>query len=306
MLHGEHDTGPDDSLGTQRVPGVLSLKIPENIPVPVLIAAPHGGRAYPADVLKAFRRPDVSLRLEDRHVDDLAALVAEQTGACLLLAEAPRAMIDLNRSPEDIDWSMIAGAGRKRVPHSIANRRARNGLGLVPRRLPNSGEIWKANLARTELDRRIETIHRPYHKALATTLDLIRDRWGGALLLDLHSMPPLPVRHGEAKAAEFVVGDRFGLSCDARISATAINYLGSQDRPVAHNRPYSGGYVLDRHGMPRRGIHAVQLEVCRSAYLDRDLVNPSARMPGLARLLAGLVRALAAEIDVADHRQAAE
>ncbi|MBU0668688.1 MAG: N-formylglutamate amidohydrolase, partial [Alphaproteobacteria bacterium] len=64
---------------------------------------------------------------------------------------------------------------------------------------------------------------------------------------------------------------------------------------VAHNRPYAGGYVLERHGSPRRGVHALQLEVCRTAYLDAEMRDAGPRFPGMVRLLAGLVRALAAE-----------
>ena len=264
--------------------------------LPVLLAAPHGGRDYPARLLDNMRDPESRLRLEDRHVDTLAREVARLSGAALLCAHAPRAMIDLNRAPDDVDWGMIAGSRAGRTRHSLANRRARSGLGLVPRRLPGAGELWRRPLDRTELDERIETIHRPYHHALGTALEELRDEWGAALLVDLHSMPPLRRRHPGEVTADFVIGDRFGASCDSRLVALSLNHFGEACRPVAHNRPYSGGYVLDRHGAPRRGIHALQLEVCRSTYLDSRLENPCARLPAVARLLADLVARLAAEV----------
>ncbi len=218
------------------------------------------------------------------------------TGAALITANAPRAMIDLNRAPDDVDWSMIADKPVIEAPHSLANRRARSGLGLVPRRLPGLGEIWRQRLTHADLQERLEAIHRPYHMALARLMEQVRDKWGAALLIDLHSMPPLKPRSPQDKPAEFVIGDRFGSACDGVISSRALDYFGRQERRVAHNRPYSGGYVLDRHSAPRRGLHAMQVEVCRSAYLDGSFSEPSARAPGVVRLLAGLVRRLAPEV----------
>jgi N-formylglutamate amidohydrolase len=282
----------------------FSLSLSDASPIPVLIAAPHGGRDY-TDELRARMRDSAysALRLEDRHVDALAGEISRQTGAALLIAHAPRAMIDLNRASDDMDWSMVADGAPSEVRNSAANRRSRSGLGLVPRRLPGLGEIWKKRLSRDELQARIDGVHAPYHATLAGALETLRDRWGAALLIDLHSMPPLKARHPGERPPEFVIGDRFGASCDARLVAAAFAWLREQGRSVAHNRPYAGGYVLDRHGAPARGIHAIQLEVCRSAYLDARLDAPSGRMAGMARLIAGLVRELAAEIaDRARHR----
>jgi len=274
----------------------FQLNLFAGFPLPVLIAAPHGGRTYPRALMANLRHPESRLRLEDRHVDTLAQAVSDQTEASLLVALAPRALIDLNRAPDDVDWSMVRGDKPAKTRHSLANRRARNGLGLIPRRLSGLGELWKNPIDRMEIEHRLEAVHRPYHQTLGATLESIRDRWGAALLIDLHSMPPLRQRHLHEVVPEFVIGDRFGSSCDARLIASALSHFGDAGRPVAHNRPYSGGYVLDRHGAPQRGIHAIQIEVCRSSYLDSRLVEPSARLPAVARLIAGLVRRLAAEV----------
>ena len=265
-------------------------------PIPVLIASPHSGRCYPEEVLRALRDPDQArLRLEDRHIDAIARPAADETGARVLLANAPRAMIDLNRSAEDVDWGMIRGAKGKSTRHSLANRRSRNGLGLVPRRVPGMGELWRRALELDELEAWIAGIYTPYHAALGAELERLRDRWGVALLIDLHSMPPLRRTHAHDLPAEFVIGDRFGASCDPGLIDLAIRYFAAHGRRVAHNRPYPGGYVLDRYGQTARGIHALQVEVCRSTYLDARLDQPSARAGAIARLIAGLVRTLGAE-----------
>ena len=265
----------------------------DDVPIPVVVAVPHAGRTYPDNVVQRMRRPEYSqVRLEDRYIDHVGTAVAQQTGAGLLLAHAPRAMLDLNRAADDMDWEMVAGGAHSPAKHSIANRRARSGLGLVPRRLPGLGEIWTGQLDRDELDARIANIHSPYHSALAQMLERVRDKWGAALLVDLHSMPPLRKMHEDDRAAQFVIGDRFGASADDQIVAAALQNLADQGAIVAHNRPYAGGYVLDRHSSPGRGIHAIQLEVCRSTYLDGSLTTTTDKLPEVASVVATLVRVL--------------
>ncbi|MDC0887284.1 N-formylglutamate amidohydrolase [Altererythrobacter sp.] len=300
MGESDPDLAAPRYLGGQ-IPGsnepAFLLELSEKPPLPVLIAAPHGGRSYPESLNDRMRNPKFSkLRLEDRYVDFLAQEVARQTGAALILAHAPRAMLDLNRAADDMDWTMVAGGVPADQSHSRSNRRARSGLGLIPRRLSGLGEVWRHQLAPAEVQERVDAIHEPYHRTVSETLTKLRQRWGAALLLDLHSMPPLKKRHDADQPAQFVIGDRFGASADGMLSATALRYFAQEGRRSAHNRPYAGGYVLDRHGRPPLGIHAIQIEVCRSLYLDARFDQPSARLPTIAKLLAGLVRELASEV----------
>ena len=301
----EHEQSPQDldavTVFGGQIPGTAApayrLVGADFAQIPVLVAAPHGGRIYPEALVANLRQARLSqLRLEDRLVDLLVREVVQHTGAAMLIAEAPRAMIDLNRAPDDVDWEMIAGSDNRNARHSAANRRSRNGLGLVPRRLPGTGEIWRNRIEVAELESRIDNIHRPYHRTLSETLEAIRDKWGAVLLIDLHSMPPLPRKYPGDRPAEVVVGDRFGASCDDQLVAAALKYIDGAGRLVAHNRPYSGGYVLDRHAAPVRGIHAVQIEICRSTYLDQRFEAPSIRLPAVVRMLTGLVAALADQV----------
>lgn len=273
------------------------MSAPEPSSIPVLIAAPHGGRLYPDSLVERMRNPSfAALRLEDRYVDRLAHAVAANTGAALIVAQAPRAMIDLNRAADDVDWDMIArhGEGVPAPGPTSSGRRARSGLGLIPRRLPGIGELWKRRHDRAELEARITHVHEPYHNALAGLLADLHDRWGAALLLDLHSMPPLALRG--APAPEFVVGDRFGATCSGVITGAAFAWFSENRRPAAHNRPYAGGYVLECHARPKTGLHAMQLEVDRSSYLDSRLAEPGSGFGGMVDLLSGLVRRLAGEV----------
>lgn len=272
------------------------LRAPMAPPIPVVLAVPHAGRDYPPALLAQMRDPaHACLRLEDRMIDLVAERVAELTGAVLIVANAPRAMLDLNRACDDIDWGMIAGESRPATLHSQANRRARSGLGLVPRRLPGFGEIWRGRLTRVALEQRIAGIHQPYHAATRRELQHIRDQWGAALLIDLHSMPPLRAAGEGMPPAQFVIGDRFGTTCHASLVDCSYRFLEARGKSVAHNRPYAGGYVLDTHAAPANGIHAMQLETCRSIYLDSRLEHPTARIGPLADMLAQMVRLLGEE-----------
>lgn len=287
------------------VPGLdgapaFTLTTPPRLRLPVLVAVPHAGRAYPSAVTARLRDATLAqLRLEDRHADRLGVAIARETGAALLVAHAPRALLDLNRAEDDIDWDMIEGGRPDDMPTAAfghrSNARARSGLGLVPRRLPGTGEIWRGRLDPGELDARIAGIHHAYHDALGKELARIRTEWGAALLVDLHSMPPLRPAEGEVRAPVVVLGDRFGASCHTALVGRALAHLEAGGIPASQNRPYSGGYVLDRHGVPQDGVHAVQIEVCRATYLDRHLAEPGAGLPAIAAMLAGLVRELGAE-----------
>ncbi|MEQ1499674.1 MAG: N-formylglutamate amidohydrolase [Novosphingobium sp.] len=274
----------------------FSLVAPQPSAIPILIAVPHAGRAYPGTLLERMRNPGfAALKLEDRYADRLAERVARQTGAALLVANAPRAMIDLNRGSDEIDWDMFA----RGAPDSGANPkpgiRVRSGLGLIPRRLQGLGELWKRRHDEADLAARIEQIHAPYHACLAETLATLRMRWGAALLLDLHSMPPLGFRGGQA-GPDFVLGDRFGASCSGTLVGSCFSYFAQHRCGAAHNRPYAGGYVLNRHADPAAGIHALQLEIDRSNYLDARLAEPGAGFDAMVDLLIGLVRRMAGEV----------
>lgn len=302
------------------IPGLarsaFTLHHPADVPLPVLIAVPHAGRAYPPGLAALMRdHESTALRLEDRFVDVVAREAAGLCSASLFVAHAPRAMIDLNRDPRDLDLTMFCASEAEKISMrramlrgSAQGSRSMHGLGLFPRRLPGIGEIWRKPMRPEEANRRIAAVHSPYHEALGSALAEMRDLWGEVLLLDLHSMPDLPARAAGLPAATHVLGDRFGGSCRRELVDTAMVVLESAGVEYAYNRPYAGGYVLERHADPRCGINAIQLELARSLYLDDFGNGPGAGVASQARVVADLILAVAGRIMQGEQRwpQAAE
>lgn len=256
---------------------------------PIVLSVPHAGRDYSPALLEASRLSRDRLEtLEDRLVDRLVWR-AVAAGATALVAQAPRAEIDLNRDAREIDPAMINPPPPSRG--LIQSARTRGGLGLVPSRIAGSGAIWLRRMSGAELERRIATIHRPYHAALEAMLDSTRRRFGLAVLLDCHSMPP---RDAPGKQAGIVFGDRHGASSARELVEAAEAAARTEGFEVARNTPYAGGYITARHGRPEKDIHALQIEIDRTLYLGADLLTPGPGFDKVARMLAAVTAAIAA------------
>jgi N-formylglutamate amidohydrolase len=171
----------------------------------------------------------------------------------------------------------------------------------VPSRTHRHGALWRRPIDRAELNRRIEQVHRPYHQVLTQYLDSLRIVRGEALLLDCHSMPSRP-----GKQAEIVIGDRHGTSSAAWVSDEAARIVRAAGFIAALNDPYAGGAIIVRHGAPHEGIHALQLEIDRSLYLDRDGRTAGPGFDRIASLIESLAQMLGDALGAAGLRVAAE
>ena len=271
---------------------------------PVLLSAPHAGRDYPPEFLANLRVPPAELlRLEDRYADRLIQ-PAIATGYSAIVAHRARAWIDLNRAETDIDIGMVSGSDR--ALNAIPSSKARGGLGLIPRRLQACGELWRHPVEQADVAQRIKQVHRPYHRSIASILSAMRARFGVAILLDVHSMPPIPVGAAPDAPPRIVIGDRFGQSAASIYAELILSRAKAQGLKAALNAPYSGDYILQRHGDPGRGIHALQLEVDRSLYLDSNLREPTAGLNALTGFVQSVVADLAEQATGASFAEAAE
>ena len=101
-------------------------------------------------------------------------------------------------------------------------------------------------------------------------------------------------------------GDRHGTTGGADLLDAATSASRALGYRTACNAPYAGGYIVGRHGRPERGIHALQIEIDRSAYLDADLRTPGPGFEGMARLIASVAQAIEQRLLGAQDAWAAE
>jgi len=284
----------------------FEILTPASHRAPIVFNSPHSGRCYPEAFLKRSRLDPVTIRRsEDMMVDELFRPVVG-CGAPLLRAVYPRAYLDVNREPFELDPKMFSG----RLP-SFANSqslRVAGGLGTIPKVVCDAATIYPAPWPVDHALRRINAIYRPYHDALRRLLAETHVAFGSAVLIDCHSMPST-LRNGENRLRpDFVLGDRFATSCMPALVERAASSLRSLGYTVCRNKPYAGGFITEHYGRPQRGLHALQIEVNRALYMDEEKLELHSGFGKLQNNLAVLAETM---IDLAakfasDMRDAAE
>ncbi len=247
---------------------VSQVHEPERLTCPLVFNSPHSGRHYPIEFMRQTRLDRTSVRKsEDMHVDELFAL-AVRAGAPLHVANFPRAYVDANREPFELDPRMFDGS----LPAfaNIGSARVAGGLGSIPRLVGEGIEIYGTKLSVEEGLNRIEYVYKPFHRNLRLLLNRAFQNFGKAVLIDCHSMPS-SVRHtSHGISPDIIIGDRFGMSADSAIIEAAMSCLRSLGFSVIRNKPYAGGYITEHYGRPSRGYHALQIEVNRGLYMDEE------------------------------------
>jgi N-formylglutamate amidohydrolase len=268
---------------------------PRSLTCPLVLSSPHSGSVYPSRFLQSSRLDAFALRRsEDAFVDQLFAGV-QAFGAPLIRARFPRAYLDLNREPYELDPRMFDG----RLPGYANTRSVRvaGGLGTIARVVGDSQEIYAARLSVDEGIARIERLYKPYHATLSRLLERSYRQFGIAVLVDCHSMPSAPalVTLGMDKKlkTDFVIGDRYGTSCDKDLVDGLEQAMRRLGYIVQRNKPYAGGFITEHYGAPANGIHAVQIEVNRALYMDERRIEKNARFAHVAADLTAVLEALA-------------
>ncbi len=261
-----------------------TLLSPADIRVPFVFNSPHSGRQYPEAFIASSRLDANSLRKsEDCFVDELFSCVVP-IGAPLLKAEFPRAWLDVNREPWELDPAMFSGT----LPTTInsGSARVKGGLGTIARIVSETEEIYSGLIPAEEAIWRIENHYKPYHAVLRKQLANLIVDFGHAVLIDCHSMPSSshvanPLRR-EPVRADFVLGDRFGTSCAPLVTQAAAQFLRDLGYQVTINKPYAGGFITEHYGRPENGLHALQIEINRALYMDEQRFTRNSGFEALA------------------------
>lgn len=221
--------------------------------VPLLVSMPHIGTAIPAELQQAYTAEALKVEDTDWHLHALYNFLPE-LGASVLTPHTSRYVIDLNRPPDDAP--MYPGASNTE---------------LCPTRFFSGAPLYKPGCepAPDERARRREAYWQPYHAALAAELERLKALHGFALLWDAHSIRSQIPWLFEGKLPDLNIGTASGASANEAITAAVVQACSSAPHiTTAVNGRFKGGYITRHYGQPSRDVHAVQLEMCQSLYMQ--------------------------------------
>ncbi|MND89681.1 N-formylglutamate amidohydrolase [compost metagenome] len=247
--------------------------------LPLLISMPHAGLRLTPGVKAGLIDEAQSLPDTDWHIPLLYAFAADM-GASIVAAEYSRFVVDLNR-PAD-DKPLYAGAT----------------TGLYPATLFDGVPLFKEGQEPSAEERAtyLEQIWTPYHRTIEDELTRLRDKFGYALLWDAHSIRSHVPHLFDGKLPDFNLGTFNGASCDPQL-ASDLEAICATFEGYSHvlNGRFKGGHITRHYGAPANHIHAVQLELAQSTYMEEfepfryreDLAAPTQEV--LKALLDGLL-----------------
>jgi N-formylglutamate amidohydrolase len=267
---------------------------PDHQPLPFILNSPHSGRIYPREFIENSRLDQIGIRRSEDHYVDELFFAGVRHGAPMLAANFPRAYVDVNREPYELDPTMFEG----RLPPyaNIASVRVAGGLGTVPRIVGENMEIYRTKMPVEEALLRVEHIYKPYHAALRRLIARTHARFGRAVLIDCHSMPGNIRISGSGIRPDFIIGDRYGTSASSDLSRLALKLLEDQGFAAVRNKPYAGGFITEHYGRPARGLHALQIEVNRGLYIDESTLRKKPDFAKIARSIEQFLVDFAAEV----------
>ncbi len=220
--------------------------------LPLLISMPHAGVRLTPAVEAGLIEPARSLPDTDWHIPRLYDF-AVSMGASVVSAEYSRFVIDLNR-PDD-DKPLYVGAT----------------TGLYPATLFDGTPLFKDGLAPSALERTdyLERIWRPYHDTLRQELARLREQFGYVLLWDAHSIRSHVPHLFDGTLPDFNLGTFNGASCHPQL-AEQLQAVCASAKGYSHvlNGRFKGGHITRHYGDPAKHIHAVQLELAQSTYME--------------------------------------
>jgi len=241
---------------------LVELTAPKTTATPVLVEVPHSGLQVPPEVESEIdTTPTAVLRDSDIYVDQLYQR-APQQGATLLVSRVSRYVVDLNRGPNEVDSAAVP---RHPSARHIPAR------GVVWRARTDGTPLLRAPLTIEQFTRRLQRYYEPYHQTLREVAARMHQEYGHVAILAAHSMPSAGRRvfgGRHVRRADVVPGTRGRSTADGRIIDLVEAHFREAGLTVKHDDPYRGGWTTSSYGAPKRGQHAVQIELNRALYVD--------------------------------------
>jgi N-formylglutamate deformylase len=220
---------------------------------PVILAMPHGGAHLPEPALHGLNQIGLSLADTDWHIDRLYdGLLPDAT---LVNATFHRYLIDANRDPDPEAGSLYPG---------------RNTTGLCPLTDFDGRPIHKPGEEPSEKDAmaRVRAFHRPYHAALAAEIARVKALHGVAIVYDCHSIRSHIPFLFEGELPALNIGTNGGVTCAPDIEKAVLEIAAASGFSHVLNGRFRGGWTTRHYGRPETGVHAIQMEIAQSAYMD--------------------------------------
>ena len=247
---------------------------------PVIVNVPHAGIALPEGWASRLTADGLRLPDTDWHVEKLYASFAPGQDATLMWARYSRIVVDLNRDPSGA--VLYPGASNTEIcPVSTFRDEPIYRPGTAP--------------GATEIAERVRQYWRPYHLSLAAEIARVRERYGYCILLDGHSIVSETPRFFSGRLPDLNLGTANVASCAPSLAATVFAALTeARGFTAVHNGRFKGGYITRHFGRPNEGVHALQLEMAQSCYMDEQhprTYDPVRAMP-LTKVLQSLLQTL--------------
>lgn len=220
---------------------------------PLLISMPHVGTYLPPDIAAGLTEEALLVPDTDWHIERLYAF-AKEMGASIIQATHSRYVVDLNRPPD----------GKSLYPGQATT-------GLCTDITFAGGPVYLSGQAPTqqEVELRREQYWQPYHDKVAEEIARLKSQFPVVVLWDAHSIRSVLPQFFEGKLPDFNVGTNSGQSCALALE-NRIADIAAQARPYTSvtNGRYKGGYITRQYGQPDQNVHAVQMEMTQSSYMD--------------------------------------
>lgn len=221
--------------------------------VPILISSPHSGTFFPEDIAKTLQSDLVNQPDDTDWFIDTLYNFAPSLGITMITSNYNRWVIDLNRNPES---KPLYNDGRVIT-------------GLVPTTNFNGVSLYKNDIPdETDIKYRIDHYYTPYHLKIEELLNTMRQQFGKAVLFDAHSIRKHVPGIQDAPFPDLILGDNDETSASKTIIDTALKALNTSGKQVEHNHPFKGGHITRSFGNPKNNIHALQLEMAKTNYMD--------------------------------------
>jgi N-formylglutamate deformylase len=224
---------------------------------PIILSVPHSGVEFPAEIKTRYReeivrQPDDT----DWFVHDLYNFAAE-LGITVIHAKYSRLVIDLNRDPESKPLYTDGRIITELVPKTDF---LGNSIYVDEKFIPDDAEI----------ERRKENYYRPYHQKIENLLRERLTEFGKVLLWDAHSIRRSVPTIRQEPFPDLILGDNDEKSADKEIIEIVLSNLQKGKYGVNHNSPFKGGFITRSFGKPENNVHALQLEMTKTNYMDDD------------------------------------